>query len=349
MTALPTTMRAVRLLDYDGKPESLAVAEIAVPQPGPGEVLVRMHAAPINPSDILFVRGLYGFKKPLPAVPGFEGSGTVVAVGSGIIPALLKGRRVACAAADANITSGTWADYMVTSARLCVPLLQRVALEQGATMLVNPLMAWALVDVARRGRHRAVVQTAAASALGKMVIRLARRFSIPVINVVRRPEQVSLLQEMGAEHVLDSSAPHFDTELLDRCRRLGATIGFDAVAGDMSDRVLRAQPAGSRLIVYGLLSNAPVQIDVAALIFERKSVAGLHLSDWLRGRNVLRRLRVAGRVQRLLAGDLKTEIRARYPLEQLSRALENYAAQMTAGKVLLMASPASVAASWRRP
>jgi len=338
-------MLAVRLLAYDGKPESLAVAEMAVPHPGPGEVLVRMHASPINPSDLLFVRGLYGFTKPLPAVPGFEGSGTVVAAGRGILPKLLEGRRVACAAADANVTSGTWAEYMVTSARLCVPLQKRVDMEQGATMLVNPLMAWALMDEARRGRHRSVVQTAAASALGKMVIRLARGFSIPVINVVRSAEQVRLLHAAGAEHVLDSSAPEFDTELRDQCHRLGASIGFDAVAGEMSERILRAQPKGSRLIVYGLLSNAPVQIDVASLIFERKSVEGLYLSDWMRDRNVLRQLRVTGQVQKLLASDLKTEVQARYPLEHVSQALQTYAARMTAGKVLLTANPGAAVSS----
>ena len=335
MTSIPAKMLAVQLLAYDGNPASLDVAEIAVPRPGQGEVLVRMHASPINPSDTLFMRGLYGFKKSLPAIPGFEGSGTVVAAGSGLLPALFNGRRVACAAADANVTSGTWAEYMVTSARLCVPLRKQVGMESGATMLVNPLMAWALMDEARRGRHRAVVQTAAASALGKMVIRLGRRFAIPVINVVRRAEQVRVLQEMGAEDILDSSTAEFDTALLDRCHRLGATIGFDAVAGDMSGRILRAQPKGSRLIVYGLLSHAPVQVDVDPLIFERKSVEGLYLTDWMRDRNMVRQLRVAGQVQHLLGSDLQTQIQARYPLEHVAKALQHYERHMTAGKVLL--------------
>ena len=81
-SALPKTMRALCLSAYDGRPESLRVTEMPVPKPGPGQVLVRVSAAPINPSDLMFVRGLYGVKKPLPAVPGFEGSGTVVAAGS---------------------------------------------------------------------------------------------------------------------------------------------------------------------------------------------------------------------------------------------------------------------------
>ncbi|MGZ6190885.1 MAG: zinc-binding dehydrogenase [Vulcanimicrobiaceae bacterium] len=329
-------MRAVQLLNYDGKPESLTVSDVSVPSPRSGEVLVRMYASPINPSDLAFVHGLYGFRKPLPALPGFEGSGTVVAAGRGILPQLLKGRRVACTVADANIASGTWAEYTVTSAQLCVPLLKQVDMDQAATMLVNPLMAWALIDEARRGRHRAVVQTAAAGALGKMVIRLARRFSIPVINVVRRADQVDLLREIGAEHVLDSSAPDFDAELRELCHTLGASIGFDAIAGEMSGRVLRAQPKGSRLLVYGDLSQTPAPIRSALLIFEGKCVRGLWLSEWMRHKNVLSQLRVANQVQRLLASDLKTEIQARFPLEEVSRGLEHYAAHMTAGKVLLM-------------
>lgn len=336
MTSTPTTMRAVQLRSYDGKPESISVAELPVPRPGPGQVLVRIAASPINPSDLMFVRGLYGFKKPLPAVPGFEGSGTVVEAGSGLLPWFLKGRRVACAAADPNIAGGLWAEYLVTSAHACVPLRKEVEMEQGATMLVNPLTAWALVDEARRGRHRAAVQTAAASALGRMIVRLGQRFSLPLINVVRRPEQVTLLRQMGAEHVLNSADPGFDAGLRELCRKLGATIGFDAVAGEMSARVLRAQPPGSRLLVYGALSLGASQADPGSLIFEGKRLEGFWLSAWLRQGSRLGQFRTARRVQKLLAHELKTEISARFPLEQAARALEQYAGNMTGGKVLFL-------------
>src|SRR4029453_8865155 len=107
---------------------------------------------------------------------------------------------------------------------------------------------------ARRGRHRAVVQTTAASALGRMIVKLGKRLSLPVINVVRRAEQVGLLRGLGAEYVVNSSEPEFDTRLRELCHRLGATIGFDAVAGEMSPLLLGAQPRGSGLLVYGALS-----------------------------------------------------------------------------------------------
>ena len=336
MTPLPVTMRALQLKAYDGKTESISIAEIRVPRPGPGELLVRIHASPVNPSDLVFIRGLYGFKKPLPAVPGFEGSGTVVDVGRGFMPRFLRGRRVACSAAAPNIAGGMWAEYVATSAQFCVPLKKGVDLEQGATMLINPLTAWALMEEARRGGHRAVVQTAAASALGRMIVRLGQRFSIPVINVVRRAEQMELLRGIGAEHVLNSNDPQFTAQLRIMCQELGATIGFDAVAGEMSATVLQAQLRGSRLLVYGALSLTACQTDPASLIFEDKHLEGFYVMRWLRRKNILAQLRLANQVQELLGSDLKTEIRARLPLEDAPLALETYSANMTAGKILLM-------------
>ena len=334
--AIPSSMRAVQLRAYDGKPESIAVAEVPVPQPGSGEVLVRIFASPINPSDLMFIRGLYGFKKPLPAIPGFEGSGTVVEAGAGIMPRLLKGRRVACAAADPKVTGGMWAEYVVTSAQWYAELRKHVDLEQGAALLINPMTAWGLMHEARCGGHRAVVQTAAASALGRMIIRLGKRFSIPVINVVRRAEQVELLRGLGAEYVLNSSEPEFNERLRELCHQLGASIGFDAVAGEMSGIVLRAQPRGSRLLVYGGLSLQPNQADPASLIFEGKQLEGFWLTGWLRSRTLLGQLRLARQIQELLRNDLKTEFQAKVPLPEVGRALQQYAANMTAGKVLLM-------------
>lgn len=336
MADLPPTMRAVQLRNYDGKPDSLTVGEVPVPRPGPGEVLVKVFASPVNPSDLMFMTGNYGFKKPLPAIPGFEGSGTVVATGSGFMAKFMKNRRVACAAADAKISGGMWAEYVLTSAQLCVPLGKNVEMEHAATMLVNPLTAWALIDIARKGGHRAAVHTAAASALGRMVLRLGKRFRLPIVNVVRRAEQVELLRSLGAEYVLNSSETGFDEELRKICHKLGATISFEAIAGEMSGRILAAQPQHSRMLVYGGLSLKPVEIDTESLIFGDKHVEGFWLSAWLRSRNLLKQLRVARQVQELLAGDLKTEVRARLPLEKAAEGLAQYSRDMTAGKVLIV-------------
>lgn len=329
-------MRAIELRDYDAQPESLVLVERPVPGPGRGQVLIRVAAAPINPSDLMFVRGLYGFKKELPAIPGFEGSGTVMAAGAGLMPRILLGRRVACAASDARNRFGTWAEYVVTSAETVVPLSRSVDLEQAAMMLVNPLSAWALVDIARRGHHRALIQTAAASALGKMVVRLGHRFSLPVINVVRRIEQADELRALGAEHVVVSTDAHFDRQLTLLAGRLRATLALEAVSGDLTRRVLDAMPRGSQVLIYGALSLEAAQLNPAALIFGGKRVAGFWLTDWLRDMSLWERFRVARQVQRMLVGDLQTRVQARVPLEAGAEALEQYARTMSAGKVLFV-------------
>src|SRR5512141_3290872 len=120
----PKAMQAV-LLQEPGAP--LTVGSRPVPRPGPGQVLVRIAAAPINPSDLGFAGGSYGFQKPFPVVPGFEGSGTVVAAGSGLLPRLWLGRRVMCSAAPTS--GGTWAQYLVTSAASCFPLARTLSFE----------------------------------------------------------------------------------------------------------------------------------------------------------------------------------------------------------------------------
>jgi NADPH:quinone reductase-like Zn-dependent oxidoreductase len=180
---IPETRQTVLIEENGGLPRFGCQP---VPKPGPGPVLVRMAAAPINPSDLGFLKGSYGFQKPFPIVPGLEGSGTVCAVGPGVFPRLLMGRRVACSAPP----GGTWAEYLVTSAKTCFPLLQNLSLEQGSTLIVNPMTALAFFDIAKQGKHAAIVSNAAASALGRMILRLGQINHVPIIHIVRRQEQL---------------------------------------------------------------------------------------------------------------------------------------------------------------
>ncbi|MGQ0551389.1 MAG: zinc-binding dehydrogenase [Armatimonadota bacterium] len=326
-------MRALELRAYDAAAPSLALVQKPVPRPGPGQVLVRIAASPINPSDLAFVRGMYGARKPLPVTPGVEASGTVVAAGKGLYPRFLVGKRVACVAGEGD---GAWAEYMVTRAMLCMPLPSSVSLETGAMTFVNPLTAWALMEIARKEGRRGVVQTAAASALGRMVLRLGKRRRTPVIHVVRRLSQVELLRGLGAgaDMVLDSSQPDFDERLRAAAHRWHATIAFDAVAGPLTGRILQAMPRRSRVIVYGGLSLEACRVDARQFIFEHKRIEGFWLSqpaplstiDLLRGMAAVR----SG-----LAADFQSEVRLRLPLEAAAQGLEQYAARMTEGKVLL--------------
>jgi len=294
-----------------------------------------MAAAPINPSDLAFLRGVYAYEKPLPAVPGIEGSGTVVGAGAGLMPRFLLGRRVAC---SSSITGGgTWAEYMVTSASLCVPLDGRVSFEQGATLLVNPLTALALTDAAKKGGHAAIITSAAASSLGRMILRLCLRDGLPIICVVRRHEQVELLRGLGAEHVLDTTQSDFETRLTSLAGTLNASLVLDGVAGEMTGTLLAACPAGATAIVYSDLSQQPCVVDSRRFFFERKRIRGFYLADWAAEKNVVQALLLARRAQRLIGSALQTTIRQRLPLSAVAEARALYEDDMTAGKVLLVA------------
>jgi len=330
---IPDQMKAVVLDSYSGV-EALRVEQRPVPRPGKNEVLIRIAAASINPSDLAFLEGQYSLKKPTPAVPGFEASGTVVAAGSGMMGRYLDGKRVTCLAQDKG--GGAWAEYMVTNTGYAMPLDESLSLEQGAMSAVNPLTAIALLTIAKKGGHKAIVHTAAASALGQMISRLSLREGVQVINIVRREAQVDLLRQQGATIVLNSGEPDFDRQLHDVCHQLKARLAFDAVAGPMTMKLLEAMPAYSKVTVYGGLSFEPAQADPGHLIFQNKSIDGFWMTTWMARKNFLQSLMLWRRAQSLISTELRSEVQARYSLDDPQKAVMEYQNQMTAGKVLFI-------------
>ena len=329
-----STMRALELHSFDGWRTGLRLVEKPLPRPEQGQVLVKIAASPINPADLAFMSGRYGVRRSLPTVPGWEGSGRVVASGGGLLARLLVGRRVACTALDNG--DGAWAEYMVTAPQRCIPLRQSVTDQQGAMMLINPLTAWAMIDLARRAGHRAIVQTAAAGAVGRMLFRLGQEFGLQLVNIVRRQEQVELLRSLGAEHVLSLHQPDFDEQLQAVCSRLGVTLALDAVAGELTGRLLQAMPRRAEVMVYGSLSNTACQVNAGLLIFKQQRVRGFWLSRWRPRLGLLGLLYAGWQIQSRLADALATEVQAQLPLAQAVAGLHQYVGGMTQGKVLLL-------------
>ncbi len=330
---IPDQMTAVVLDSYSG-PEALRVEQRPVPKPGKDEVLVKVAASPINPSDLAFLDGEYGFKNPPPVVPGGEGSGTVVAVGPGPMGRYFLGKRIACL--NQGKGDGMWAEYIVTSTKGgALPLAKSVSLEQGAMSIINPLTAVAFLEIAKEEEHKAIVLTAAASTLGQMVNRLCRSEGVQVINVVRRDAQVELLKEQGATIVLNSSDANFDQQLYDACHQADAHLAFDAVAGPMTMQLLDALPGHSKVIVYSCLSYKAAQAGADHLVFEDKTVDGFWLGPWINEKNLIQILMLWRRAQKLMATDLRSNIRARYPLQEAKNAVQDYLGHMTGGKILL--------------
>ncbi|HLO60627.1 MAG TPA: zinc-binding dehydrogenase [Bacteroidales bacterium] len=326
---IPQEMRAV-CLKADG---GLQVKMIPVPIPGAGQVLVKISAAPINPSDLARIKHLPEAEKSS-FIAGIEGSGVVVAGGKGIIPALWKGKRVACS--SAYTYSGTWAEYMVTPAMSCIPLPDEISDEQGAMLLVNPLTAVAFIQIARKKGHKAIINTAAASALGRMLEYLSDKAGLPLIQVVRRDDQAQKLLKSGAKYVLSSTATDFESSLKQMAGELNATLALDAIGGEMTRILLEAVPFGGNVMVYGNLSGEDPHSHHRALVSENKSISGFYLVNWLREQGILTTLKSISKARKLIRNHVTITISSKKPLEQVEPAIEGYLQAMTAGKILLI-------------
>ena len=332
MATIPTSMRALVLHTYEvGSYASLTLEERPTPLPHQGEVLVRMAASPINPSDLAALQGLYGVPKALPAVPGVEGCGTVVKTGPGYLARRLLGKRVACAAGAGD---GAWAEYMVAPARQCSPLPKSVSDEQGAMRIVNPYTAWAHLQIARQAGARAIVETAAAGALGAngQSAGSATWHSGDQRRAPRRPGRDATRAGRGAHpgQRIGGLRPPAAWPLPPARRAAGVRRG----RGWHDARLLSALPAEARVVVYGGLAGELISLNPGDLIFNQRHVEGFYLARWVARQNPLALLAMQRRLYQL--GDLThAAIQLRAPLEDVQHALAAYEANMSAGKVLL--------------
>lgn len=297
--------------------------------PGPGEVTVKVQAAPINPADFLLVTGTHAFRPALPARVGIEGAGVVSAVGPGVHD-LAPGDLVVLPA------GGCWAEEVTCAADAVYPMPPGMDPRQAAMLSVNPVTALCLLT---RMRDLAsgdwVIQNAASSAVGKLVIRMARERGIRTINVVRRPDAVSELERLGADVVLvgEDDLPRRVAEATGKANVL---LGLDAIAGASAGRLVACLGFGGTLVTYGLLSGEPIQVPTARIVFEEIVVRGFTRLWTLRqlgrdgGRALLREL--AGMV---MDGRLATDIEAAYPLSEIRAALAHAEKEARGGKVLL--------------
>jgi len=326
---IPKTMWAARQHKASG---DLIIEEVTTPIPGPGEVLVKMEYTPINPSDLSFLQGTYAEKPSYPTIPGIEGSGTVVNVGKGILPKLRMGKKVSCTSTKGM--GGSWAEYMLTSAMHVIPI-GKLDLKQAAMLIVNPLTALSFIDIAKSEKHKAIVNNAAAGALGKMINRLAQNAGIPCINIVRKDEHVSDLDKEGSKYTLNSSANNFEDKYQQLSEHLSATLILDPVGGDSSSALLKQAPSNSTLMLYANLSESPISIDSRVLVQEDKVIKGFYLANHSAKKNILKSLSDVKKVQKLIHKELKTQVHKEFELKDINKALALYRDNMSKGKVLI--------------
>jgi NADPH2:quinone reductase len=335
---IPAKMQGVVLVDYDFNlikaiKQKIEARELKVPVPKENEVLIKIAAAPCNPSDIAFMRNLYAVKKTTPTVMGFEGAGIVVGAGKNAEDML--GKKVSCyTQKDIN---GTWAEYFCVNKESCILLKEDMPLEQGASFFVNPFTAYGLVEFAKKHQPKAIIQNAAMGQVARFVSFFLKKENIPLINIVRKPKHVEELKEKGANFVLNSGDENFTDELNNLAHELNATVAFDAVAGNHSGDLLNNMPENSRVIVYGGLSgNHASGFDALDLIFNNKKVQGFNLNQWLELVGSTGFNEVSSELQDIIIRkEIETVFQKKFPYEQAPNALIHYITKMSKGKILL--------------
>ncbi len=328
----PTENQGFGLFNREGR-FSLEPVTRPLPPLKQDEVVVKMAAAAINPSDLVFIKGKYGIAPTPGVIPGLEGSGRVVACGGALSSRLLLDRRVACTPRVG--TDGVWARYMVTSASSCIPLLPSVSYEEGATLLVNPLSAWLLYRRVKELGAHGVLITVSGGALGSMLIRLGRSSGYRVVALVRSAEALERIRGLGAHVVLDRSDPEFPVQLKEACHRNEVTVALDGAGGEVTQALSKALPKGSKVVLYGSLERESFEVAVSDLLFSMLSYEGFWMNNYAKQAGKLELAQTLLKVQRRLKRELSTPLHAIYPLGKLPQAIATYKENRSLGKTIV--------------
>ncbi|WP_129629494.1 zinc-dependent alcohol dehydrogenase family protein [Candidatus Oscillochloris fontis] len=325
-------MRAVRFASFGDPAKVLQVEDLPLTAPGPGQVLLRMLVRPINPSDLFTIRGQYGRLPRLPATPGMEGAGRIESLGPGV-----RGFAVGQLVVPLGV-GGTWQEYLVANASALIPMPEGLSERDAAMLVVNPTSAWLLLhEVLRVAPGAWLIQNAANSAVGRFIIRLARRSGVHTINIVRRPNLRDELLAEGADVVLYENDP----DLLDQIARTvgahGVGYALDSVAGASGSRLVQTLRPGGQMVVFGAISRQPLTIDPSALIFRNISLHGWWLAQWFQTASPTHIADLMATLQPLVAdGTLRAPIAAEYNLEEVQQAVAAAEQSERNGKILLV-------------
>jgi NADPH:quinone reductase-like Zn-dependent oxidoreductase len=312
----------------------LQLVEEPWPEPGDGEVVVQMRAAPINPADLNAIEGKYPGRREVPAIPGFEGAGTVVSVGSNVSGVSLN---------DLVIPPhhiGTWRDAVAVKANELVVVPAGIDPAQAAMLKINPLTAWRLLHgYVQLKKGDWVMQNAANSAAGRAVIQIAHELGYKTVNLVRRSELIDELKQMGADIVLLD-----DEHVRDDVRKAtgGAEIrlGLNCVGGDSALRVANCLANGGILVTFGSMSLQPLKVPIGLLIFKDIRLRGIWINRWYEEATLEERMEAFGPIFEMAKrGILATPIEKRYPLREVKVAVVHAAKNARAGKILFDFQP----------
>ena len=299
------------------------------PTPAPGEVIVKMRAAPINPADLNQIEGKYPVRAELPATPGFEGAGIVVDVGSDV-KGLTSGALVIL---PHNV--GTWRDAVAVKAGELVVVPADIKPVHAAMLKINPMTAWRLLhDYVELARGDWLIQNAANSAAGRAVIHIARELGYKTVNVVRRSELSDELRAEGADIVLVDSE-NLRREVQDAIGGPPIRLGLNAVGGESALRLANCLAPGSTLVTYGAMSLQPLKIPNGLLIFKDLRFRGIWINKWYDNATPAQRMEAFQHLFEMAKrGLLQTKVEQAYPLSEAKTAVAHAARGQRSGKII---------------
>ncbi len=317
------------IFEQTGKAEDvLEVKDIPIPEPGAGEVRIKVSACNINPSDVMFVQGLYGIRPQLPAVGGFEAAGSIDKCGKEV--ALPLGMNVVFS------SIGVWQEYVVVPAKTVLPAPENMAPEVACQAFVNPFTAYGMLSIASLKEGQFLMLTAGGSAFSKFVIQLAVMRGIKVISVVRRDDLRDELIQIGAHEVINSETESLYKRVKQITDGKGVDYVFEAVGGETGTQALESLKMSGSMMVYGLLSLQDTPVNNGLILFKDLKIRGFWLSTWITNLKKEELASITKEVFGLLSkNQLKTNIEKRYSIDNVVEAIAHSEKAGRKGKIIL--------------
>ncbi|MEL6559562.1 MAG: zinc-dependent alcohol dehydrogenase family protein [Bacteroidota bacterium] len=317
------------VFEETGLPEDvLKVKDIEMPEPGPGEIRIKVSTCNINPSDVMFVQGLYGIRPKLPAVGGFEAAGIVDKCGEGV--SLPQGMRVIFTAI------GVWQEYVILPAKQVIPAPEGMSDEVACQAFVNPFTAYGMLDIAGLEAGQFLMLTAGGSAFSKFVTQMAAKRGIKVVSTVRRDDLKEELKNLGAFAVINTETQDLIKEVRTLTEKNGVDYIFEAVGGKAGAIAMECLKNGGTMMVYGLLSLKPTPVNNGLILFKDLTIKGFWLTTWIMGLSKEQMMEVTKNVfGSLTTEQLKTATEKKYSLEEVVDAIKHSETPGRKGKIIL--------------
>jgi len=327
-------MKAIQFERFGG-PEVLELVDVAVPEVGPDQLLVKVASAGVNLADTLIRENRYAFAPPLPSIPGSEVAGVVERVGKSV-SGFSAGERVIAPLFAINIQFGGYAEYVVVDAEWAVRIPQTVTFDVAVALSVQGLAAYYLVSD-RALKNKTVMVSAAAGGVGSLLVQLVKKAGAKtVIAAASSDEKRAYTKSIGADATIDYTRPDWTEALLQATDGVGPDVIFESVGGDVMRQALQALAPRGEIVIYGALNIQDFSLGIPELlgmIFKNQSLSGFATAPLLTPENLARSLNELFAM--VAAGELQVKIGGSYPLEKVAEAHAALQSRGTIGKIVL--------------